>query len=98
MKRIAPPSSNAWPLSKQLLRRRAVAIETLRLEIRRVRAADLRALVPVDPQPAQAVENPGDQFGLRPFDVGVFNTQDERAAMAPRIEPVEQGGARAADM
>ena len=98
LKRIAPPSSNAWPLSSSCCRRRAIAIEPLRLEIRRVRAADLRALVPIDPQPAQAIEDAGDHLGLRALDVGVFDAQDERAAVTAGIQPVEESGARAADM
>jgi hypothetical protein len=49
---------------EQLPGRGAITIETLRLEIRPMRTADLRAFVPVDPQPAQAVEDAGHHFRL----------------------------------
>ena len=82
----------------QLRRCGAIALEPLRLEIGRVRTADLRPFIPVEPEPSQAVENAGDHVGRRALDVGVFDAQDERAAVPPRVEPVEERRARAADV
>ena len=83
---------------QQLARGGAVAIEPLRLEVRRMRAADFGALIPVDAEPAQAVENAGDHLGLRALDVGVFDAKDEGAAVTAGVEPVEQRRAGAADV
>ena len=63
-----------------------------------MRSADVRALVPVEAEPAQPVEDAGDHVGRRALDVGVFDAQDERAAVAPRVEPVEERRAGAADV
>src|SRR4051812_34977197 len=41
------------------VRARAIAIQPLRLEVRRVRAADVGAFIPVEPEPAQPVDDPG---------------------------------------
>src|SRR5581483_8750702 len=86
------------PLRDELLRERAIAIETLRLKVRRVRPADLRPLVPVEAEPAHAVQNALDHLVGRALDVGVLDAQDEHAAVPPREEPVEERGARAADV
>ena len=77
---------------------RAVPIEALRLEIRPVGAVDFRSLVPVEPEPAKAVEDPFDHVLRRSLDVGVFDAQHEDAAEPAREEPVEERGARAADV
>ena len=45
------------PLVEQLLHGGLVAVQLLRLVVRAVRAADLRALVPVEAEPAEAVED-----------------------------------------
>ena len=66
-------------------------VEALRLEVRTVVSASLGPLVPVETEPSQPVEDPADHVGRRPLHVGVFDAQDERAPVAPRIEPVEQG-------
>ena len=41
---------------------------------------------------------PGDHLVRRALDVGVFDAQDEDAAVTPRVEPVEQRRAGAADV
>ena len=45
--------------------------------------------VPVDPQPAQADQNSFHHFGRGAFEIGILDTQNERAAVMPREEPVE---------
>ena len=75
-----------------------MSVEPLRLEIRRVRAADVGPFVPVEPQPAQAVDDAGDHLPRRSLGVGVLDAQHEGAAVPPREQPVEQRRARAADV
>jgi hypothetical protein len=67
-----------------------VDIATLALPVRAVRAADVRAFVPVDAQPAQGVEDL--LFGLagRTQLVGVFDPQDELTAVLLGKAVVEQ--------
>src|SRR5262249_4259072 len=77
---------------------RAIAIEAFGLEVRRVRAANLGAFVPVETQPAHAVENPFDHLGRRSLGVSVFDAKDQRTAEAASEEPVEERSARAADV
>jgi len=63
-----------------------------------VRSADFWPLVPVEAEPAEAVEDPVDHLGRRAIDVGVLDAQDKGAAVPARVEPVEQRRACAADM
>ena len=77
---------------------RAMTIETLRLEVGCVRAADIRPFVPVEAEPAQAVEDAVDHLLRRSLGVGVLDAQHEHAAVAAREQPVEERGARAADV
>ena len=69
--------------------RGAVLLEPLRLEIRRVRPVDVRSFVPIEPEPAQSIENASDHLVRRALDVGVLDAKNEDAAMAAGIEPVE---------
>jgi hypothetical protein len=68
-----------------------MAVEPLGLEVWAVVSASLGALVPIETEPPQAVQDPGDHLGRGPLHVGIFDAQDERAPVAARIEPVEQG-------
>ena len=78
---------------QELARDVLVDVHALRLAVRRVRAADLGALVPVEAQPAHRVE----QLVVRLLGVagrvGVLDAEDERALVVPGERPVEQGGA-----
>ena len=56
------------------------------------------AFIPVEAEPAKPVENAGHHLLGRPLHVGVLDAQHERAALAPRQQPVEERGARAADV
>ena len=86
------------PLGHETIGHRAVAIEALGLEVRRVRSADVRPLVPVEAEPAQAVHDSRDHLPRRTFGVGVLDAQHERAAVPAGIQPVEQRRAGAADV
>src|ERR1019366_2283410 len=64
--------------------------EPLHLRVRSARAADAGALVPVEAEPAERVEDDVDA-GLRAsLAVGVLDAEDERAAALAGPEPVEQ--------
>ena len=54
--------------------------------------------VPVEAEPAHPVEDRVDRRLGRARLVGILDAQQELAAMVARVEPVEQGRARAADM
>src|ERR1043166_6642044 len=71
---------------------------TFALKIGAKISAGLRTFVPIESEPAEPVIN-----GLRGFlrvarPIGVFNPQNQRAIGVPGVEPVEQGGARSADV
>ena len=85
-------------LGDELGRHRAVAIDATGLKVRLVRPADLRPFIPVETEPAQPVEDAVDHFVRRALDIRVFDPQDEHAAEAPSEEPVEERGARTADV
>ncbi len=57
-----------------------------------------RALVPVELEPAQRVEDLGDVLVGGPLAVGVLDPQDELPARAPGREPVVERRPRAADV
>ena len=57
-----------------------------------------RLAVPVEPEPVEAVEDRVDRGLGRALAVGVLDAQQERAAEALGVEPVEQRRARAADV
>ena len=57
-----------------------------------------RAFVPVKSEPAQAVEDDVHSFLRIARGVGVLDAEDERAAGMAGVEPVEERGARAADV
>src|SRR5262249_60483983 len=61
-------------------------------------AGGRRAFVPVRLEPAQRVDDVLDVLVGGPRAVGVLDAQDERPAVMPRVEPVEERRARAADV
>ena len=65
---------------------------------RGVRALEEGALVPGDPEPGESVEDHAGVLVGAPFPVGILDPEQEPAAGVPREEPVEQGGARPADV
>ncbi|SKX94579.1 Uncharacterised protein [Mycobacteroides abscessus subsp. abscessus] len=71
---------------------------TLRLSIRRVRAPDLRALVPVEPEPAEGLEDGVVGFLAVARGVGVFDPEDEGALVMTRLGEVEQRGPHHSDV
>src|SRR5205807_10074986 len=57
-----------------------------------------RLSVPCETEPSQAVENGVDRRLGRALAIGVFDPQQHAAAVRARKQPVEQRGARAADV
>ena len=58
----------------------------------------MRAFVPIQPEPMQAVVNRRGSFLRVARFVGIFDAQNKCAAVMPREEPVEERRARAADV
>ena len=75
-----------------------VNLGALGLTVWAVRAADLDALVPVDVQPLERVENLVVAFLAITLRVGVLDTEHESAVRVACFRPVEQGGADHAHM
>src|SRR6202008_3712889 len=104
--RLLAPGALLCSQSVEILFRHVVAVRVPRddeplghfLVAREGLHLEERALVPVDPEPLQAVEDRVDRFARRALEVGVLDAQHERAAVAPRVSPGEKRGARAADM
>jgi hypothetical protein len=83
----------------QLIRRFVAGIEPARgfqrLDRRRISGEALRLArldVPIEPQPAQIFANAFDILLTRPLKIGIVETQQESAAIAPREQPVQQRG------
>ena len=85
-------------LGDQPVRRRPVARQPLGLEVRRVRPANAGPLVPLEPQPAEPVEDGLDRLGGGPLPIRVLDPEDEPAMVAAGLQPVEEGGTRTADV
>ena len=85
-------------LGDETVRQRAIPIEALRLEIRGVRSAHFWTLVPLEAQPAEPVEDACHHVGRRSLDVRVLDAEHERAAVAARVQIVEERGTGAADV
>ena len=101
-------------LGRQFLRRRVVAIgrstpqqggdrflvtgQPRGLEIWSIRPANLRSLVPFQPEPSEAVKNRLQRLRHIPLLVGIVDSQQELAAMLPREKPIEKRGPHSADM
>src|SRR2546427_716659 len=71
-----------------------VDFEPLGLPVARRR----RPLVPVEAEPLEGLEDRGEVLVGRAGTVGVLDPKDEGPAVVARVEPVEQRGARAADV
>src|SRR5262249_1170414 len=82
----------------ELLRDAAITGKTLGLKEGSRGTVDGGAVVPGETEPADRVENAFDHFVRRALDVGVFDPQDEHAAVPAREEPVEERSARTADV
>ena len=90
--------SEARDSGEQLLGVAAIQLEALGLKVRAAITTDLRALVPVDAEPAQTFEDDLERLRGRPRPVGVLDPQDERTTRRTGGGPVVDRGARAADV
>src|SRR5271165_6159620 len=75
-----------------------VKIETVALAIRRIRPPDVRALLPINAEPLQVLEQLSLIARLAALDIGVFDAQDHDATLLPCEQPVEERGAGVADV
>jgi hypothetical protein len=73
-----------------LRRHTTILIQSLRLKE--------RPFVPIQSQPAHALENAFHHFGRRTLDVRVFNAKDELSLVMLCKEPVEERGSGATDV
>src|SRR5690606_18791369 len=87
---LAHPALVGMAACEQLVRHFGMASPELRLVV--------FVPVPIGPEPAHPVEDRLDRILRRARLVGVLEPQEEAAAVAPGIEPIEQRGPRAADM
>ena len=83
---------------EQLVGVRGEEVQALGLAVRPARAADVGPFVPVEAEPAQVLENALLGLPGRALGVGVLDAQDEGAVVAAREQPVEERGARVADV
>jgi hypothetical protein len=72
--------------------------EPLRLVVRSMRSADFGSFVPIDAEPAEAVQNRGQRRLDIPLLIGVVDPQEKLPAVLPGEEPVEERRANAADV
>src|SRR5688572_11848110 len=79
-------------------RARLIFPEPLGRPVRTNGTADLWTFIPVEAEPAQIFENRRVGVGCGALNVGVFDTQDERAVLPAREQPVEQRRADIADV
>src|SRR4030095_11633611 len=82
----------------KLLQVALVNICAVTLQIRAEISADMRTFVPIEAEPLQTLVNRCGGFFSVASPVGVLDAQNEFAAVMPGEEPIEQCGARAADM
>src|SRR5262245_15561619 len=73
-------------------------MQPLRLAVWTVRTIDVRPLVPVQAEPPQVPDDRRLRFTCRSLGVGVLDAEHEGAAVAARQQPVEERGARVADV
>mgnify|MGYP003694725645 CR=1 FL=1 len=73
-------------------------MQALRLAVGPARAADVGPFVPVEPEPAQVLEDALLGLLRRTLGVGVLDAEDERAVVPAREQPVEERRARVADV
>jgi hypothetical protein len=78
--------------SEQPLSIGVIDIESLGLKVWSIVSPHLRPLVPIQPQPAEAIEDACQGILHLACLIGVLNADDEPAAVVPGEEPVEQGG------
>src|SRR3954462_5457509 len=73
-------------------------MQPLGLPVRTVAAADIGTFVPFETEPPQVPQNRRLRLTCRPLDVGILDSQDERASRSPREQPVEQRRAGVANV
>src|SRR2546429_1665211 len=75
-----------------------VNIRSFALQIWSEISAHMRTFIPIEAEPAQSFINRGGGFFSIARSIGVLDAQNEFAVVMSREEPIEKGGARAADV
>src|SRR5262249_29229214 len=76
----------------------AVGSHLVGLAVRRERTAHVGAFVPIQAQPFQVFKELRLVAGFAALNVGVFDPENESAALLPREQPIEQRRAHVADV
>jgi hypothetical protein len=76
----------------------SISVEALQLKVRAAGPSDVRPFVPIEPEPTHPVEDACHHVGRRSLNVCIFDPEHERPAVPPCVQPVEERGARAADV
>ncbi len=75
-----------------------IEVESLRLKIGAIIAADLRSFIPVQTQPAQTLQVGFQRTGGDAGDIRILDAEDERAAGMTGKKPIEHSRAHIADL
>ena len=86
------------PAGHQLHGMRAIDMQALGLTVRTTLATNVHALGPLEAEPMQVVDHAALGFARGALEVGVLDSQDERATLPAREQPVEERRARVADV
>src|SRR5258708_6000458 len=85
-------------LVNQFLHDGLISLQLLRLVVPAEWPADLGSFVPVQAEPAEAVQDRGQRLGHVTLKVSVVDAQDELAAVLTSEQPVKQGRADTANV
>ena len=77
---------------------RTIRVQPFGLTIRTVLATNLDTFGPFEAEPVQVVEDGLLGLARRSLDVGVLDTDDERAALAASHQPIKECRTRVADV
>ena len=86
------------PGAEELLGVRLIEVQPVGLPIRSARPAHVGPLVPIETEPPEVADNRRLRLAGRAFGVRVLEPEDEDAVGSARKQPVEQRGARVADV
>src|SRR5262249_23797257 len=75
-----------------------VKLGALALKIRAEIASDVRSFIQVQAKPCKALVTRRGRFLVVPFNVGIFDAQNELSVVMPREKPVKKRRARPADV
>ena len=83
---------------QQLVQSCVVQVAPLRLKVRSVWSTDFRAFVPVEPQPAEGIQNRPKRGVNISLLIGVVNSQNKLTTIVACPQPAKKGGTHPADV